>query len=265
MGPAPNAWWVDPILTALAASGAYGFIYALCSTIGIFGNIERQSARIDARSRLVSLVNVGVCLVAVVTNANDLWHVSKDLEEAAFGSSDSRDFYLLLVAGFMVYDLWLITVWEYENMFDPSMVAHHFVVICGLLTGVIFKAATFYMAVLFVNEISTPFLSLRFLMLHRGQKDSLLYRYNGLILAWTFFIFRVAIITALVCNATYAWWQLGFVTGLYWTRPSSDRLLFGGLSMLLLAHWALNCYWFHLIYRHASRVWTRSSKVKKYQ
>jgi hypothetical protein len=260
--PPPNAWWTDPLLTSIGVASVYGVVYSACCSAGLFADISDDRARIDARSRVVSLLNVAVSVVAVAVNAEDLWGVSQDLEAAAFGSSDRRDFCLLLMTGFMLYDLCLM-VWEREAVFDLAMVLHHSIIICALLVGVMFKAATFYMAVLFVNEVSTPFLNLRFLLLHLGLKNSALYRYNGAALVATFLLSRVATITALVCHGAYAWWQLGFVSGLYWTRPGSDRVLFGGLTALLLGHWALNLHWFYLICLHAMRVFRRGGDSKQ--
>ena len=257
--PPPNAWWTDPPLTAIAVASAYGVLYGACCRFGVFGQLELRKARVDARSRIVSLANVIVSVVAVVLNAADLWRSAHDLEAAAFGSSGERDFCLLLMTGYMLYDLCLM-LWERDAVFDPAMVAHHAIIICALLVGVIFQAATFYMAVLFINEVSTPFLNLRFLLLHLGKKDSALYRINGVALAVTFFVFRVATITALVAHGVYAWWQLAFVQGLFWTRPRSDRLLFGGLTTLLLGHWALNVHWFYFICLHAARVFGRGKR-----
>lgn len=77
--------------------------------------------------------------------------------------------------------------------------------------------------------------------------------YNGFALVVTFFITRVVTISLMVAYAAYSWWELGYVSGLYWSRPRSDRVLFGGLTALLVVHWGLNIHWFTKIVAHAKR------------
>ena len=77
----------------------------------------------------------------------------------------------------------------------------------------------------------------------------------------SFFFCRMCTITALVAHAAYAWWVLAFVQSLYWSRPVSDRLLFGGLTVLLLVHFALNVFWFNKIAGHARRAFKRYGPI----
>jgi uncharacterized membrane protein YjdF len=109
------------------------------------------------------------------------------------------------------------------------------------------------MCVLFVNEVSTIFLNIRFLLLHFNASSSPLYFYNGLVLASTFFVARIVTISVMVAHVAYSWFSLAFQQGLYWSRPPSDRIIFGGLTALLVAHWAINIFWFRKILSSSRR------------
>ena len=241
-------------LFSLRIATAYGALYTTLAASGCFRSLRRP-ARVDALSRVPSTINVGVCLYACWVLRYDAVASFLDLERAAFSSSALRDKYLDAVSGYMIYDLVVLT-YERQALGDLAMVLHHIVVICGLWAGVYFETATFYMTCLFANEVSTIFLNVRFLLFHINLTESKLYAANGVALAATFFVFRVVVITGLVAHAAVGWWQLAFVQGLYWIRPVTDRYLFGGLTLLLIAHWALNLFWF-------SRIWTLAVRVMR--
>jgi len=245
-----------PITAALF----YGGTYFASKYLGLFRSLPR-AARIDALSRVPSFINVGVCLYACYAEWDAVIIAARDLTKAAFGSSPSRDSLLEVVSGYMLYDLSLMIL--EPELRDWLMVLHHGVVIIALLTGVQQQVATFYMTCLFANEVSTVFVNARYLLLHYGMGSSRAYAWNGVALATTFFVCRVVAITALVGHAAFAWWSLAFVQGLYWSRPRSDRALFGGLSGLLLVHWALNLFWFARVVAHVRRAHQRTvDKIK---
>jgi hypothetical protein len=133
------------------------------------------------------------------------------------------------------------------------MIIHHMVVIVALEVGVHTHAGTFYMAVLLWNEYSTLFLNLRYFLLYGGYASSKMYYYNGVCLGATFLVFRVVAISFVLGHACMAWWELAIVEGLLWSRPTSDRILFGGLTSLLIVHWCLNFHWFLLVCGHIRR------------
>jgi hypothetical protein len=243
-----------PSLTILSAL-FHGTTYLAAKEGGLFHSLPR-AARIDSLSRLPSFANVAVCLYACYTEWGEAMTVAGDLTRAAFESSPTRDVFLEAVSGYMLYDLALM-VWE-PCVRDTLMVLHHAVVISALLTGVKYQVATFYMTCLFANEASTVFVNARFLLLHYGMGVSRVYSWNGAALAGSFFVCRVVAISALVVHAAFAWWRLAFVQGMFWTRPRSDRLLFGGLTVLLLVHWGLNLVWFSRVVAHAKRATART-------
>jgi hypothetical protein len=115
------------------------------------------------------------------------------------------------------------------------------------------QAATFYMCVLFINEVSTVFLNVRFLLLHFDASSSLLYIYNGVALAVSYLVFRVLAISIMVAHAFYSWYVLAIQQGLYWSRPPFDRILFGGLTTLLVVHWAINMFWSQKVFSSVRR------------
>mmetsp|Transcript_9079 Transcript_9079/g.11899 ORF Transcript_9079/g.11899 Transcript_9079/m.11899 type:complete len:108 (-) Transcript_9079:6-329(-) len=104
---------------------------------------------------------------------------------------------------------------------------------------------------------------MRYLFLHYGMGDSKAYFYNGIALATSFFLVRIVTISILLIHVACNWWFIAYKKGLYWSRPRSERLLFGGLTLLLLVHGALNVFWFWKIVQHALRTWKRQLIEKR--
>ena len=248
--------------TTLLAASCYAALYGIVCASGLFGSLSKRSTLVDARSRIPSFFNVAVCLFACVSLFDDVSSTLWDVEKAAFGSNPSREFYLELVSGYILWDTALVVA-EFKAIGDWPMIAHHVVVFTALEMGATFKAATMYMCVLFVNEASTIPLNIRYLLLHFGLAGSWpkLYNWNGVVLAVTFMCFRVIPISFFLLYAAVSWWKLGLVQGLYWSRPCSDRWLFGCLTLLLVAHWALNIFWFNRIWDAAQRALKRAGSV----
>jgi len=109
------------------------------------------------------------------------------------------------------------------------------------------------MCVLFINEVSTIFLNVRYLLLHFDASSSPLYFYNGIALAVSYLVFRVLAISIMVAHAFYAWYVLAIQQGLYWSRPPFDRILFVSLTTLLVVHWAINMFWSHKVFSSVRR------------
>lgn len=250
----PLPWFVGAVV-------GYGCLFVAVRNLVPLPQSWKPEEQLDGHTRVVSYVNVLFCLVATWKILNDpgtqaaFW----DLESAAFDSTATRDRSLHVVSGYMCYDL-LILLTYWRQLADPSMLVHHLVVGTALLLGVQYSAATFYMAVLCVNELSTVFLNLRYFLLFSGLQDSTLYLVNGLVLIASFFVFRVVTIAVLVAHALYSWWDLAFVQGFYWKRPPSTRALFAGLTLLLLVHFVLNLVWFWKLIAHGRRAISRHSK-----
>lgn len=219
----------------VATAAGYSILYAVLKASDLFSRLKRPE-RVDALSRAISSLNVCVCFCSSFVLWGDIVTTAPDLERTAFGSTPQRDMFLHLVSGFMVYDLALL-LYEFRVFKDLSMILHHLVVISGLQIGVTFQAGTFYMAILFMNEISTVFLNFRFMMLHCGMELTQLYQYNGIALAVSFFVARVLVITLLVVHATWSWWKLAFVERLFWYDP----LLLATLSRFLIFFFHFHC------------------------
>lgn len=254
-------------LTIITAA-FYAFLFIVIKSSNLFSFLP-YNARIDALSRIPSFVNVGVCIYSAYQVLNDFKEVFWDLEVAAGFievNTGSRDYYLHLCTGYMIYDLGLM-MFTYKELGDVVMIFHHIVVISSLQIGVLYQAGTFYMVSLFFNEVSTIFVNLRFLLLHYKMGDTKWYYYNGVALAISFFFVRIVIITVLIIHVFCSWWFVAWGKGLWWSRPTSDRYLFIGLTLLLMAHGALNMFWFWKIVQHVQRASLRGDnkqeKLKK--
>lgn len=239
----------------------YSVLYICLNAVNLFPKTSRK-LQVDSNSRLVSFVNSTICVCAVFSLRRELFEVSLNLFEAAFESTPRRVFYLRSLSGYLLYDM-LLCAYENEALGDLAMFIHHIVVGCALEIGCFYSAGTFHISVLLVNELSSPFLSIRSLLLNHGYKDSKYYFYNGAAFAISFFVFRIVVISALLVHVGISWWKLAFVDRLYWTRPVSDRFLFGGLSILLLFHAALNFYWFFRISLHLRRAMKRGVNISQ--
>ena len=102
-------------------------------------------------------------------------------------------------------------------------------------------------------KASSPFLSLRFLLLHTGRQDSALYTLNGLLLLVSYAVCRLGASAALLAHGCAGWAALGWRRRLLWTLPHARVGVFAALMALSAAHFSLNLFWFGKIAAHARR------------
>ncbi|XP_031553217.1 TLC domain-containing protein 3A-like [Actinia tenebrosa] len=96
----------------------------------------------------------------------------------------------------------------------------------------------FFIAVLFMSEFSTPFLSIRAILAKLGKKKSPLYIINGLLLAIVFFVFRVLVYP-------YLYWKYAnFKNISYFEVPFSIPLCCNVACFLLMS---LQVNWSYII------------------
>jgi hypothetical protein len=248
---------MEPTHVILMATAGYGLCFALLNTSHLLNKlIPDAKQRIDVLSRLVSVINVSMCLWSAFNLHASHRALLHDHFPTAFGSDVRRERHLCLLAGYLLYDVLLLVVYR-AHIWDTQMLVHHCVIFTAIVVSIHMGVASFYISVLLINEASTPFLTLRYILLSIGRADSRLYLVNGVLLFLSFFVFRVLAISLLVLHGAQGWWELGVRQGMLSTIPAVQIGTFVGLSVLLLAHWLLNLIWFAKIWAHARRVLMR--------
>lgn len=100
-------------------------------------------------------------------------------------------FYACVSCGYFVADL-IQCVIQYEEH-GVAFVMHALAGLSGCVFCIFTGEGLLYLMLLMLFEISTPFLHMRWWLIDYGYKQSLLYKVNGLILVFTFTLFRLVI------------------------------------------------------------------------
>nr|XP_039273581.1 TLC domain-containing protein 4-A-like [Styela clava] len=129
---------------------------------------------------------------------------------------------------------------------DLGSFLHHISAIYPYSLVILLGVLSYYANFRLMAEISTPFVNIRWYYDVTGRKNSQIYFYNGLFLAGTFFLFRIAVMPVyyyLVYAAvgTEAYDRLGLALQLSWIIPC-----------IVLD--VLNFLWFYKIMRGARKV-----------
>merc|ERR1712139_714010 len=96
-----------------------------------------------------------------------------------------------------------------------------------------------------IMEASTVFVSFRFVLYEHDMKDSMAYVANGIMMAISFFIFRIcwfnyAIFSVCLNNFVYEWDK--FKTELY---PQKEKRITAIIALCVyILFYGLNLYWF---------------------
>jgi hypothetical protein len=141
---------------------------------------------------------------------------------------------------------------------EPVMVFHH---LFGGLYGVIVvphlrgKIGDCIISIIFLMEISTPFVNLRAILSTLKHKDTKFYLWNGILMVVTFFVFRIILLPGMlvmysnIINKSFfrMWFDLPIIC------QSSIMILF-----------ILQFYWFYLMIKGALSLLNKS-KSKIYE
>mmetsp|Transcript_46073 Transcript_46073/g.74097 ORF Transcript_46073/g.74097 Transcript_46073/m.74097 type:complete len:173 (+) Transcript_46073:369-887(+) len=170
----------------------------------------------------------------------------------------------MITAGYLCFDLGLCLRFR-DTFGDALMLTHHLLIMIAFFLGVATHIGTFYMASFLVNEASTIFYNLNhFLSIDPEWKQLWVYKANGILLAVSFLIFRIAFNGYnLYLMATHSWWNLAVKRKMWRTEPLSKKILCTTLSLLAIGHVVINFIWFAFIVRAARRKLFRKNKELK--
>lgn len=174
-------------------------------------------------------------------------------DQMCSASDPWRDRMILVSCGYFLNDLFIELKKEKKN---AGMLFHHIFVFTFLFLATQTRMFTHPLAVLLLNEASTPFLSIRwnlkriegFRALTPGEKK--MDYFNGLSLIAMFGIFRIALIPII--------WLQVFQAGCLDTARGNGDLLtgmmifFGNVNFPVL--WAMNLYWYNIMVNQAIAV-----------
>lgn len=233
MEPSTSAMLLVPS-TAMVWKGLADAIDAYhAKTCG--ANKEKYNVRYKAYA--VSFVHAVVCTAA---GFYSLWRTPEE-SELCDASDWWRDAFLLSSAGYFLQDLWVELKKGKKNF---EIIAHHIFAGTFLVAAAHHKMYTHPLAVLLLNEGSTPFYCRRWdfrrisndrgLMSSEHRADFV----NDIAFLLTFFVCRVVLIP-LVWAQTYAAGCMDF------SRAEGNHgvmIFFGNVNFPIL--WAMNLYWF---------------------
>lgn len=171
--------------------------------------------------------------------------------QLCYASDWWRDAFLLSAAGYFLQDLWSELNKDKKN---GQMIFHHVFVGIFLVAAASWNMFTHPLAVLLLNEGSTPFLSRRwnFKRIESDRGLSPTERrsdfVNGILFVLTFFFCRIVLIPLI-------WAQTLAAGCLSFSMANGDAfkavmIFCGNLNFPIL--WAMNLYWFQII---ASQAW----------
>jgi len=138
---------------------------------------------------------------------------------------------------------------------DSLTILHHTLIVVAFSVGVATHIGTFYMASFLINEASTIFYNVNYILaVDPKLKSSLAYKVNGIALGVSFLVFRVMFNTYnLYLMATHSWWKLAVERNMWATSGLNRRILCPLLSFLAIGHCLINYIWFYQIQRAVRR------------
>lgn len=165
--------------------------------------------------------------------------------DLAFGITKRRVDVLLWTLAYLIYDLYMMIKINRQQL-SKAMILHHVVCIGAFVLGIYLNVGTVFMASFIINELSTPFLHLRWYFSRMKLRDSMIGQINNLVFAITYLIVRG------IWN-TYVFYIL--CTGFYEYREELHNAtvpfaIIAFLPLFALSHLLLNYYWLSLIILH---------------
>lgn len=131
---------------------------------------------------------------------------------------------------------------------EPLMVGHHIFIGSFGLSVIVFLRGGLGDCIfshIYIMEASTPFVSFRSILSTLGMKKHRLYVINGLLMMFTFFVFRILLLPYLLI-----WYSIKINTPLLAAILALPRGCKISISILFLPQF----YWFYLIVRGAMKV-----------
>jgi hypothetical protein len=117
---------------------------------------------------------------------------------------------------------------------------HHVLIIIAFLFGLYFEIGTFYMNCLLVNEGSTLFLNMNYLLNFTHYKYKNIYKYNGICLFITFLFFRILFNFYIVYHLIYKTWKPLFYLTKQGQTPDGTIQIATILTSLAFIHVFIN-------------------------
>jgi len=166
----------------------------------------------------------------------------KSNKDLAFGITKRRVDVLLWTLAYLIYDSYMMIRVNRQQL-SKEMILHHVVCISAFLLGLYLNVGTVFMASFIINEISTPFLHLRWFFSRMNMRDTLIATINNLTFALTYLVFRGIWNTYVFYVLCKGFWE-------YRNELHGNAVPFGiiiCLPFLALSHLLLNYYWLSLI------------------
>ncbi|XP_078621464.1 TLC domain-containing protein 4-B-like isoform X1 [Branchiostoma floridae x Branchiostoma japonicum] len=148
--------------------------------------------------------------------------------------------------GYTVADILVMAT--HPAQYDLMMLVHHLMGVFGSMAGTVNPILPYYSNLVCLQEFSSPFINMRIILYELGQKTSLLYKLNGVLMLVVFFTCRLATIPL--------WFQLSplMETGKLYTVGTALLItIFGCMPVVSV----FNLYWFSKMCKGAYRILSR--------
>jgi len=217
---------------------------------------HKEQANIMGTPYTPRFASYGVSFIhAILTSAGGAYAMAMTpaSEEMCHVSEPWRDYLLLCSCGYFLNDLFVELKKDRKN---AGMIFHHSFVFTFLFLATQRKMFTHPLAVLLLNEVSTPFLAVRWNMKRIESfreltpNEKRLDFLNGLSLIATFGLFRIALIPVVWLQV----FQAGCLDPALGNSDlvSSVMIWCGNINFPVL--WAMNLYWYNIMVKQAMNV-----------
>lgn len=243
-----NHGFCSRFLCRLASPKARGA--AVGCTYSTFSAADKKHCDTLLPSMLHAVVSVTLasmhcadCLVKMYLEKNSedvhLSRYTSCFSEAALGFS----FAYFVVDAAVVY---------HRRISGAVVVIHHLMTAAGMAAGILTGFGHLLICLLILNEVTTPFVDMRWLLDKTGNKGSSLYFVNGVLLTLTWFFARIMVFVPCFVFASWAW------------KDTEAALSVGVRSLLFTVPsflFVLNLHWFGRILKGLRKhIYTNSSK-----
>jgi hypothetical protein len=213
------------------------FIHSLCKFLTNF-RIKKFSMQL--KHQICNKVVSGFHSIVMFSLTFFYWfwiNPNFQFHSTTFIEAVSQDFML----GYLIYD----TVFEVTTTKEYDAIGHHLLGFWSIgCTRVLANAsASYYAMLVFIAEISTPFLNMSWILHQLNRKKTMLFKFCFILLIISFFLFRIVL-------CPYMIWHLWSYKDA-WMEPN-DFLFYNHFIITILFS-VLNYFWFYKLIMMALR------------
>ncbi|KAI5067993.1 hypothetical protein GOP47_0016338 [Adiantum capillus-veneris] len=196
----PTLWFSSVILGILACKTVYNVMKVVSPLFPPYTRLSKsQKIEWDNRGFSTAHAIAISAASAYFVFISDLFKDDAPYGPIVFRNSVSSQVVLGISGGYFISDLAMI-LWFYPNLGGKEYVIHHLLSMLSLNLSFFNGEGSFYVYMVLLSEVTTPFVNMRWYLSSAGMKKSKAYAINGVLLFFGWMIARVLLFMYLIIH-----------------------------------------------------------------